>query len=131
MSILRRSFLKIGTAIVGGLTIAKYIEPMEKIENTYKDWIEERNGFYIVRVPDFKTFEKEHLNMPTIFLMGQNSALRNCQIDGYANIDANSNSINVSDVYFDTRKLIVPNHRPVLLVSRLNVSRIRNVVGAI
>jgi hypothetical protein len=66
MNLLRRTFLKAsaGVALAAaamskGLTLLD--EPELLIADSHKDWIEDRGEFYIVRVPDYKTFARQAL----------------------------------------------------------------------
>ena len=114
-SLLRRSFLKLAAAVTGGVVITKYLEPMELLDDEAKDWIEERNGFYIVRVPDFKTFSNETLDKPTIFLLGQEAVVRDLEIFGYANIFAPKYGT-LTNCMFNASKVQTETQRPIVLI---------------
>lgn len=66
----RRGFLKIGVALVGSVMLAKYIEPVLVLPKARHDWVQQLSDFYIVRVPEGKTFAHEALDMPVLFIMG-------------------------------------------------------------
>lgn len=82
----RRTFLKVASSTVGAMVVHKYAEPFEVLPEN--DWITDRGDFYIVRVPDFKTFKNELLNKPTIFILGQSAVVSGCEVIGFANIAA-------------------------------------------
>lgn len=65
----------------------KYVEAKEIIPDVYRhDWVEDRGGHYIIRVPDLKTFNKQVLDKPCIFLLGENSTVKDCEVRGFTNI---------------------------------------------
>lgn len=109
----RRGFLKIACSIIGSVGIAKYAEPFFKIANTYSDWIEDKGDFLIVRIPDFKTFKSESLLKPTIFLLGQNSIIKNIDVEGFVNIHAPKGGA-CYESRFDTSKMSIERQRPVV-----------------
>lgn len=85
MQIERRGFLKVGTALAGGVVLAKYAEPILAALPERHEWIEDRGDFLIVRVPDYKTFARERLEKPTIFLMGEQATVRDVHVIGFSN----------------------------------------------
>jgi hypothetical protein len=74
MNTTRRTFLRLTGAAAGALVIAKYAEPLAVLAD-HGPWVEDKGDFYIVRVPDFKTFANEHLEKPTIFLLGESATV--------------------------------------------------------
>lgn len=82
----RRAFLRALGAAAAAIGITRYAEPELLIPDVHHDWIEDRGDFYVVRVPDFKTFANETLNKPTIFLLGQESTMKYVEVNSYANI---------------------------------------------
>jgi len=113
MSLNRRTFAKIGTALAGSLVLAKYAEPLALVPNEYRDWIEDRGDFFIVRVPDYKTFARETLNKPTIILMGERSTVRDVEIQGCTNIHAPKGGA-ISQCMFDVRSMVFEKPREVI-----------------
>lgn len=109
----RRGFLKIATSLVGALSIAKYSEPLFAIPNAYKDWIEDKGDFFIVRVPDFKSFANELLAKPVIFLMGEKSIIRGVNVQGFANLYAPKGGACIDSI-FDARQMTIERIRPIL-----------------
>jgi hypothetical protein len=88
---------------------------MELLDDEAKDWVEERNGFYIVRVPDFKTFANETLDKPTIFLLGQEAVVRGIEVFGYANIFAPKHGT-LTNCMFNASKVQTEAQRPIVLI---------------
>ena len=88
MNIERRGFLKLAVAMIGGTAVTRYAEPLVDIADTNRDWIEDKGDYCVIRVPDFKTFANEVIAKPVIFLLGQQAAVQNVDIAGYANIYA-------------------------------------------
>lgn len=112
----RRSFLKTGTTLVGGVLLTKYIEPIVPIAELNKhEWIEDKGDFYIVRVPDSKTFAKEILDKPTIFLLGHYSVVKDIVVNGYINVAIKGESL-IHDCIIDASKIMLPSHRPMAVV---------------
>ena len=112
----RRSFLKTGTTLVGGVLLTKYIEPIVPIAELKKhEWIEDKGDFYIVRVPDSMTFANELLDKPTIFLLGHYTVVKDVVVNGYANISHKGTSL-ITASKFDVSKMLLSTNRPVLLV---------------
>lgn len=57
-------------------------EPVEKS----KDWITDRGDYYIVHVPEGKTFKNEDLDKSTVFYLENYSTATNMSINGFVNI---------------------------------------------
>jgi hypothetical protein len=102
---LRRTFLKTASAVIGGVLVSKYLEPMFNLADVHKDWIEDKGDFYIVRVPDNSIFKNEKLDKPVIFVTGAYVTLANLDVQGYANIIAKG-PINIRDNVFDASKVL-------------------------
>lgn len=113
----RRTFLKVASATVGVMVIHKYAEPFEVLKEN--DWVTDRGDFYIVRVPDFKTFKNELLDKPTIFILGQEAIVYGCQIIGFANIAAPKGGL-FSDSVVDTSRMEVPRIRSIVEIGGSN-----------
>ena len=111
----RRGFIKIGMAVVGAFTLAKYAEPLIEVSDLHQ-WIEDKGDFYIIRIPDFKTFAKETLNKPTIFILGEQSTVRDVEIFGYANVYAPKGGL-ITDMLFDGRKMVTEKARPLVVLN--------------
>ena len=112
----RRSFLKTGTTLVGGVLLTKYIEPIVPIAELKKhEWIEDKGDFYIVRVPDSKTFANEMLDKPTIFLLGHYTVVKDIVVNGCVNVVAKGESL-IHDCNIDASKIMLPNPRPIIVV---------------
>ncbi len=113
----RRTFLKVASATVGAMVIHKYAEPFEVLQEN--DWITDRGDFYIVRVPDFKTFKNELLNKPTIFILGQSAVVSNCDVLGFTNIAAPKGGL-FRDSAVDTSRMEVPRMRSIVEIGGSN-----------
>ncbi len=131
----RRTFLKTGTVLVGGVLLFKYIEPIVPIAEPKKhEWVEDKGDFYIVRVPDTKSFVNETLDKPTIFLLGENTLIKGLNIKGYINVAYKGNCA-ISDLYLDTSKMTLPNERSLMYIengskiSSVGVLHVNNVSG--
>lgn len=59
------------------LTVPKY-EP--------SSWITDKGDYYVVKIPDGKTFIKEVLDKPSIIVLGENSKLSDLTVHGYASL---------------------------------------------
>lgn len=123
----RRGFLKIGTTILGGLTVAKYTEPLIDLAPSVHDWIEDRGDFVIVRVPKFKTFANEVINKPAIFLLGQGSTVTGVDVKGFANVRLGQRS-RLLDSRFDAR-MLTETERPVVYVAHELPNGIGDIAG--
>lgn len=105
----RRGFLKLGAAVVGSLAIMRYAEPIIQLTK-HHEWIEDRGDFVIVRIPDFKSFANEQINKPVVFLMGEQSTIRNIDVKGFANIYAPRGG-SFTDSSFDSRHIVTESNR--------------------
>lgn len=114
----RRGFLKLLGAAVGAAAvpgILTYAEPLLAIPIEGREWVEDRGDFYVVRVPDFKTFAREVLDKPTIFLLGQQAILTNVLVSGFANLSAPRAGV-IRDCTFDAREVASLQPRTVLTI---------------
>lgn len=116
----KRGFLKIASVLVGGLTLSKYTNaelflPENKV-SVFQDWIEDRGDFYIVRVPDFKSFNNEILNKPTVFLAGQHSSISRVRVDGFVNIHSKNGPIRLTESEIDATRHAFDGRRNIIEV---------------
>lgn len=111
----RRTFLKLAAATATALDITRYAEPLQKIASK-GEWVEDRGDFYVVRVPDFKTFARETLDKPTIFLLGERATVADVMVAAHCNIHAPKGG-RVVGSYFDTRMVEMEKSRPVMLLA--------------
>jgi len=100
-----------------GLTLLD--EPELLIADSHKDWIEDKGEFYIVRVPDYKTFARETLNKPTILLLGENSIAKDLDINGYLNVELSHESLFI-DSRIDSSKYITTLDRSIVYIKSKN-----------
>lgn len=120
MNMLRRTFLKAGTALGAGKLLTLYTEPLSEIVVPKKhEWIEDKGDFYIVRVPDYKTFAGECLNRNTIFLVGVGATVHQVSVTGYANVLLNHQS-RMHQVHIDASDCLVAGRNCVVLVDAIN-----------
>lgn len=113
MKIERRGFLKLGAALIGAMTLAKYAEPVVAVAETHHDWIEDKGDYCIVRVPDFKTFAHEAISKPVIFILGEQAIVRAVEVEGFANIYAPNGGL-VTASRFDASRVVTEKERPVI-----------------
>lgn len=111
----RRGFLKIGTAILGTLTVTKYAEPLIDLTPSVHDWIDDRGDFVIVRVPSLKTFANEVIRKPAILLLGHHSTVLGVDVHGFANVRMGDQA-RLLDSRFDAR-MRTETERPVVHLS--------------
>lgn len=109
----RRGFLKLGAALIGALTLAKYAEPLVAVADTHHDWIEDKGDYMIVRVPDFKSFANEFIAKPVIFILGEQATVRAVEVEGYANIYAPKGGL-VTASRFDGSRMVTEKDRPLV-----------------
>ena len=98
--LLRRAFLK----LAGASAVAAYAEPMIALESARHEWVEDRGDFYLIRVPDFKTFARESLDKPTILILGASAKALDVLVDGYLNVFAPAGGL-VSGFFVDGRNM--------------------------
>lgn len=117
----KRGFLKIASALVGGLTLSKYTNAeffvSEKKVSAFQDWIEDRGDFYVVTIPDFKSFSNEILNKPTVFLAGHNSSISRIRITGFVNIHSKNGHVLLTESEIDVTQHAVDCRRYVIEAS--------------
>lgn len=88
----RRGFLKLGAVTVGGLAVTKYAEPFITTPES-KDWITDKGDYVIVRVPDYKTFAREVIDKPAIFILGTRSFVSGVDVTGFVNVAFSPGSV--------------------------------------
>lgn len=81
----RRGFLKLATTMIGGITVAQYVQPEMSLPELHP-WVTDMGDFYYVRIPDFKTFRGETLDKPCVFLAGERSTACDLKIRGYVDL---------------------------------------------
>lgn len=121
MKIERRGFLKLGAALIGALTLAKYAEPVVAVADHHHDWIEDKGDYLIVRVPDFKTFAHEAISKPVIFILGEQAIVRAVEVEGYANIYAPKGGL-VTATRFDGSRMVTEKERPLVNLKAENLT---------
>jgi hypothetical protein len=121
MKIERRGFLRLGAALVGALTLAKYSEPLIVVQDEHHEWIEDKGDYVIVRVPDFKTFANEVISKPAIFLLGENALIRGVDVAGFSNVYAPKGGA-VYGSRFDASRMQVENERPVMNIKGVTMT---------
>lgn len=109
----RRGFLKLAAAFIGGMVITKYAEPIIQIANTHHDWIEDKGDYCIVRVPDFKTFAKEVIDKPVIFILGEKAVVHSLAVCGCVNVYAPKGGM-VNDCHFDASRMATEQKRTII-----------------
>lgn len=102
MNLLRRVFLGAGAVAVGGLLVKRYTEPFGQVAAEYKDWIEDKGDYCIIRVPDGKAFINERIDKNVILLLGAYSTFKGIDVRGYANI-ATRGPASIVGCRFDAR----------------------------
>lgn len=110
----RRAFMKMAgvAGLAAAAPITLYSQPLVRVTNSH-EWIEDRGDFYIVRVPDGKTFAEEALEKPTIIQMGARSKIRRIWIEGFTNVYA-AGEFSIEASSFDARGMATSARRPVL-----------------
>ena len=99
--IARRGFLKVLGAIAASTGIIHYAEA-KVLMPEQGSWIEDKGDYYIVRIPDGKTFARETLDKPTIFGFGRDSSMREVTVNGFSNLYLQSGA-STYDCAFDAR----------------------------
>lgn len=110
--IIRRGFLKLMGAAGAAVALARYSEPVIAMP-ACKDWIEDKGDYYIVRVPDFKTFVNVKLDKPAIFGLGEAAVVRGVSVMGFSNVYAPRGG-KVLESQFDARGMTVGRARSVV-----------------
>ena len=82
----RRGFLKAGTALIGGVVLARYVEPLNLPNQEHKDWVTDKGDYYVIRVPDNKGMRKELFDKPVIMTLGENSYADGITVIGFMNV---------------------------------------------
>lgn len=96
-------------------------EPVEKS----KDWITDRGDYYIVHVPEGKTFKNEDLDKSTVFYLENYSTATNMSINGFVNIILLGEYSRFDRAHIDTRntRLASGKERAVIIVDDRRKSR--------
>jgi hypothetical protein len=109
----RRTFLKLATATVGGAIITTYSEPYAFIKDK-SGWITDKGDYYIVRVPDYKSFAGETMDKNTIFILGNSALVTRVSVLGFVNITA-PNGATLNEMLLDSRGSLSQKPRPALV----------------
>lgn len=119
----RRSFLKIGSALVAGTAVTTYAQPLLNIItlNAKHQWVQDKGDYYVVTIPENKSFAKEYLDKPTIFLFGDNSKLLDVSVIGFANMRG-ANSVEIQGCYFDAGKVSAKDRDTTIIAKKFNNS---------
>jgi hypothetical protein len=119
----RRTFLKIGSALVAGTAVATYAEPLINALTTgaKHQWVQDKGDYYVVTIPENKSFAKEHLDKPTIFLFGDNSKLLDVSVIGFANMRG-AKSVEIQGCYFDAGKVSAKDRSAAILADKFTNS---------
>lgn len=114
----RRGFLKVLGAIAASTGIIHYAEA-KVLMPEQGSWIEDKGDYYIVRIPDGKTFAHETLDKPTIFGFGQDSRVEYVTVNGFVNMYMPRGGY-VYGSKFDASKCAMHGRREVILVDGEN-----------
>lgn len=112
----RRGFLKVGVASVAGVLLAKYAEPVMSILDNKNDWVTDKGDYYILRIPDFKSFANHKFDKPLIVVMGECSRMSNTTVQGMTNLIVPKGG-EVAKCSFNCREFLTEEPRPVVKVS--------------
>lgn len=112
----RRGFLKVGVASVAGVLLAKYAEPVMSILDNKGDWITDKGDYYILRIPDFKSFANHKFDKPLIVVMGESSRMHHTTVQGMTNIIVPKGG-EVTECEFNCKEFLTEEPRPVVKVS--------------
>lgn len=113
----KRGFLKLASALIGGVSFMRYAEPVIAMPKVTHDWIDDRGDFVIITVPDFKTFKNEVIPKPAIFALGEGALVAGCEISGFSNIFAKQGA-SLKDCLFDGSRMLTENSRAVVTLVR-------------
>lgn len=130
--ITRRGFLRVlsgASAVIAITSTARSLmlydeQDLERpISLRYRDWVEDRGDFYVVRVPSGKSFAKEFLNKPVVMILGRGSLATNLRIDGFVNLYGDRGSV-LSNTYIDSSGYQSVQSRSALKLYPTNVERV-------
>jgi hypothetical protein len=108
----RRGFLKVVSALAAATGLVRYIETPILMPNKH-EWIEDMGDYYIVRVPEGKTFANERLDKPTLFGLEDRATVTGIEVLGYANV-YHKGQFAFMHSRFDTSKMILDHKRPAM-----------------
>lgn len=115
----RRTFLKIGSALVGATAVTTYAEPLLNVltPDAKHQWVQDKGDYYVVTIPENKSFAKENLDKPTIFLFGDNAKLIDVSVLGFANMRGAQN-VGIHDFFCDAGKVSAKDRRDAILLDK-------------
>lgn len=108
----RRGFIAAASALAATVSAAMSLPPGIKLlnetdneepVNLSKDWITDKGDYYIVHVPEGKTFSGEMLDKSTVFYTEQFSRVNNVSVMGFANVILLSDSCQFTNSEIDAR----------------------------
>lgn len=123
----RRGFIAAASALAATVSAAMSLPPGIKLlnetdneepVNLSKEWITDKGDYYIVHVPEGKTFSGEMLDKSTVFYMEQFSRVNNVSVMGFANVILLSDTCQFtnSDIDATTTRLASGKERPVMIL---------------
>lgn len=108
----RRGFIAAASALAASVSAAmnlpsgiKLLNETDNEEpvNLSKDWITDKGDYYIVHIPEGKSFSSEKLDKSTVFYMEHASCVNNVSVVGFANIILLSDTCQFTNVDVDAR----------------------------
>lgn len=109
----RRGFVAAASAMAASIAAAMSLPPGVKLlnetdneepVNLSKDWITDKGDYYIVHVPEGKTFRNELLDKSTIFYIENGASVRGVSINGFVNAIVLNEFADFSHNVIDTSK---------------------------
>lgn len=112
----RRGFLKVGVASVAGTLLTKYTEPLVRLAYNKSDWITDKGDYYILQIPESKSFSNMEFDKPLIVVMGNSSRLKEISVSGLTNVIM-GHYTTINSCRFDSRSFLSEEQRPVVKLS--------------
>jgi hypothetical protein len=123
MATLRRTFLKLSGSALGAALALKglnlFAEQEEEIDFApqQSDWIVDRGNYYIVTVPEGKSFSRYDFDKPVLFMLKDRAEVSEVSIDGFITIVGSANCSFLSSKV-DTSKTVLQKPRAAILIDR-------------
>ena len=89
----RRGFVKLIGQAAAAIVVARQlpagtfiVDEMDVAVHKKKEWVTDEGDYFMVNLPDGKVLSGERFDKPVLVILGANSAMQDCEINGFVNL---------------------------------------------